>query len=97
MSNHTPGPWGMAHSVRLGFWTVAGVGGFVADVFDDEDARLITAAPEMLEALETVERAYQLGNVSGDSDVALIEYVQAINKAERMVGEALEKVRGTDA
>ena len=48
MSKHTPGPWRVnpgAKEVRGADWNV-----IVADVTDEQDARLIAAAPDLLAA-----------------------------------------------
>ena len=56
MSKHTPGPWKITHSEVNGYrvsdstgWGVAVV---LKDTNDEANARLIAAAPQMLEALE---------------------------------------------
>lgn len=56
MSKHTPGPWKTTHSEVNGYrvsdstgWGVAVV---LKDTNDEANARLIAAAPQMLEALE---------------------------------------------
>jgi hypothetical protein len=56
MSKHTSGPWVITHSPLNGYrvsdktgWGVAVV---LKDTNDEANARLIAAAPEMLEALE---------------------------------------------
>lgn len=58
MSKHTPGPWKLSHTRIQGFrvsdstgWGVAVV---LKDTNDEANARLIAAAPQMLEALEAV-------------------------------------------
>ena len=58
MSKHTPGPWVVTHSPLSGYrvsdktgWGVAVV---LKDTNDEDNARLIAAAPQMLEALEAV-------------------------------------------
>ena len=47
MSAHTPGPW-----VKLGEQINGADDTMVADVWNDADARLIAAAPELLEAVQ---------------------------------------------
>lgn len=76
MSKHTPGPWIVKERVA-GFdilapesvYAVAEDPGGDYGVIDDlQDARLIAAAPDLLEALEgTAALLEQLGFVSGDS------------------------------
>ena len=68
MTKHTPGPWRVKHKAKLGW---AGVltqeGDIIADIVVDgqdfrdpeqalDDARLIAAAPDLLAALERLER-----------------------------------------
>jgi len=55
-AGHTPGPWGLEYMQRnLGLYITGPDGGFVARVTDahnrEANARLIAAAPAMLEAL----------------------------------------------
>ena len=52
MSKHTPGPWvaNITDTAANTVTTFDGVG--IARVIDDDDARLIAAAPQMLEVLE---------------------------------------------
>ncbi len=60
MSDYTPGPWQVG-SGRLGVVghplrrVVAGEDATLAGVFEEADARLIAAAPELYEALKAVE------------------------------------------
>jgi hypothetical protein len=63
MSKHTPGPWKVSHEAN-GQWTIFAENYDVTSIPDDPDygrpsedpanARLIAAAPEMLEALKQV-------------------------------------------
>ena len=56
MSKHTPGPWKTTHSevggYRVSDSTGWGVAVVLKDTNDEANARLIAAAPMMLEALE---------------------------------------------
>jgi len=68
MSNHTPGPWiisdddivGQRYIARLADWCIVGAGSQYQDIEDmltherNANARLISAAPDMLAALEMV-------------------------------------------
>lgn len=64
MSKHTPGPWSIQRqnpSPTTGEWMVAGKSpGYLAEVRDcgsgpvEANARLIAAAPDLLEALEAL-------------------------------------------
>ena len=61
---HTPGPWVVDPAVRQGFTVYAPKEGFIVGTQDEEgrygaieseaNARLIAAAPELLEALKSV-------------------------------------------
>lgn len=60
-TTHTPGPWAIEYVEREGnfdtdkYFEVAGPGhDYVAHVWTAEDARLIAAAPTMLETMEYV-------------------------------------------
>lgn len=55
MSKHTPGPW---HAMGWNVYDkddMIADAGFVSEVKSDANARLIAAAPDMLEALESIE------------------------------------------
>lgn len=66
MSNHTPGPWRIERqnpSPTTGEWMIAGSApGYLAEIRDcgsgdpSANARLIAAAPDLLEALEAIRR-----------------------------------------
>ena len=71
MNKHTPGPWKAEPAHRLGFVVYANVEPYVVvESADDEgrygaialeaDARLIAAAPELLEALEDLVRLAEM-------------------------------------
>ena len=78
MSEHTPGPWEIEEDDFYGSSYIrqkAGtrnVSGFVVEcricenVHNDDDARLIAAAPELLEALIDCRRALELANFTGE-------------------------------
>lgn len=62
---HTPGPWAVIHDSYCGHYQIESTGEAIAQVFyvdnaPDErgraDARLIAAAPELLEALDKVQK-----------------------------------------
>lgn len=67
MAEHTPGPWAFRQrkgirvvKLKRDHWEAAHPNGFgVAIIFgnDDSNARLIAAAPELLEAAELLEKA----------------------------------------
>lgn len=64
MSQHTPGPWEIDQAIRHGFTVYSEQSGFIVGYMDEEgrygaveseaNARLIAAAPDLLEALETI-------------------------------------------
>lgn len=82
--SHTPGPWiaerGNAGSEHPLFVTAPGQSGFRP--WSDEDARLIAAAPDLLEALKNIRSLSRMSGIDrGDAAInALAE--QAIAKAE---------------
>lgn len=94
MSKHTPGPWSFAPPADKsdpGGLAVEGKdGAFIADLWGDNqvaDARLIAAAPEMLEALnEAVTNGeWSEGEQCGDWCISMAVYEtlrDAIIKAE---------------
>lgn len=72
MSKYSPGPWVVTHSPLNGYrvsdktgWGVAVV---LKDTNDADNARLIAAAPQMLEALEAarlfIENGIEMGYIS---------------------------------
>jgi hypothetical protein len=53
--NHTPGPWRIyakQGSLEIGSQNLNGDGDYVCDVYNQRDAKLIAAAPDLLYALE---------------------------------------------
>ena len=65
---HAPGPWKTTHSevngYRVSDSTGCGVAVVLKDTNDDANARLIAAAPAMLEALEKIA---EIGRQKGDA------------------------------
>lgn len=69
-SKHTPGPWvaadkaswfrGQTHPDEGKIAITAGSGGVVANAYGRDNARLIAAAPEMLEALKELRDAFKI-------------------------------------
>lgn len=88
MSQHTPGPWTYEAAPYHAFfrvWTrdvhfqARKERRGIADVFNEEDARLIAAAPELLDACKRIVRDYE----NEDITIGAIEDCQsAIRKAE---------------
>ncbi|NCC61603.1 MAG: hypothetical protein EOM12_11820 [Verrucomicrobiae bacterium] len=96
---HTPGPW----EARLGMGWYVMAGGMTSGAMlvtgrsDSEskaNAHLIAAAPEMLEALEKVMEASNLGEVADESDDAWIAWINASRKAVDLAEKAIKKARG---
>lgn len=95
---HTPGPW-KAHRTVSGDYQIrfGGKGGWLAEVFDDDepvegrteaDARLIAAAPEMLEALQELFLSYKSLADSGDAGTWRIEDFPEGKKALAAIAKA---------
>ena len=95
MSKHTPGPWVITHSPLNGYrvsdktgWGVAVV---LKDANDVDNARLIAAAPQMLEALEAarlfIENGIEMGYISepqpGTPESATLPAIKAAIKAAK--------------
>ena len=60
------------------------------------NARLIAAAPKLLQIAEMVERIIHLGNVAEDSDDAMEEWFESQEGLEELVSETLKEVRGEE-
>lgn len=92
MSKHTPGPWTIQPPMiqRTPRWLIIGCGKVVADCGLSEtvphDARLIAAAPDMLEALKRI--AYE---PQGRSDASHADVLGAVEKIARA---AIAKAEG---
>jgi hypothetical protein len=50
MSTHTPAPWTLKPQATNHQTLTGATAGLIADIHKDEDARLIAAAPELLDA-----------------------------------------------
>lgn len=89
----TPAPWHIERKERSGF--IESIGPCVADGYagivwlevSEEDARLISSAPELLEALQLLLREMEESGNAGSKDYG---WPLAISKSR----EALEKVFG---
>lgn len=79
---HTPGPWCALKYPDVKSWTVAAQGSVASKIKTEQDARLIAAAPEMLEALEQIKGL--LPDIEGEGPLGTIENIidHAIAKAE---------------
>lgn len=90
MTAHTPGPWTL-DTVANGWMLVANGQDITAEAFDatEADARLIAAAPELLEALQSLTRALaeagldtMPGDTMADVRTASEDALATIAKAE---------------
>ena len=89
MNKHTPRPWRTIESTNKTMRTVVGPDfpgqGYIADVNGEANARLIAAAPELLEALKQFVDYYE--SMQGHKDNSVIRNGKAaINKAEGREG-----------
>ena len=103
MSKHAPGPWKITHTALNGYrvsdstgWGVAVV---LKDTNDEANARLIAAAPQMLEALERLSNAATAANHQRHDNpdpvpmfVALGEMLSAIRQADDVIKTAKGEV-----
>lgn len=100
-ARHTPGPWAVSEAATIdgNFMVVGGSGasfGLLAEVILDEEAeanaRLIAAAPELLEALKDV-RAWIMDPFT-EEDAASETLHPAFRKALKRVSAAIAKAEG---
>lgn len=99
MSGHTPGPWKVSHDEHEPYWNIdmpmqdgsSGYGFCNAMVYTTEDdARLIAAAPELLDALrqakteliDLYEAAYPDDESDNDTTRVIDMVIKVLNKAE---------------
>ncbi|MCD9005201.1 hypothetical protein LDO31_02930 [Luteimonas sp. XNQY3] len=94
MSAHTPGPWqyvateyprGWLIEARDGTYTIAVVRDGSGSVANEANARLIAAAPELLEALILLEREMV---ASGNAKAADYGWKPAIEKTRAAIAKA---------
>jgi len=90
---HTPGPWQLFEVGELGHLCPAAKNGVsiltvvtegdvdFAAVYEDADARLIAAAPELLEALQEMYHAFNWGDMNQGETLAISKARAAIAKA----------------
>lgn len=90
---HTPGPWKACfneeachfNGVTRHGWTIDGpkiVQDYECDMFNEADARLIAAAPELLEALRNISDLYD----SDEGCRSLPEYIAARAAIAKAIG-----------
>lgn len=90
---HTPGPWGYWADGYGDYHIGPLAGGMVAGVFsrNGDDARLITAAPDMLAALEATLAGLEAWVEIADDD----DKRDSDNEAIAMARVAIAKAKGT--
>lgn len=106
-TKHTPGPWRVEcqnGSPTTGEWMIAGAKpGYLAEVRDcgsgcaSANARLIAAAPELLEVCEKVSALYgRLWDVADQDGAGFLspESVKEYDEAHRMIFAAIAKAKG---
>ena len=83
MSKHTKGPWKQqsyrmyaSQSAKAEYPIHAPKKGLIAKAFSENDARLIAAAPELLEALEAVKN-WDVSNLALDIPLEVRQKMQA--------------------
>jgi len=90
MTEHTPGPW-LARKMISGNWTIDDdtSGQPIARTSDEANARLIAAAPRLLEALTVIDDC--CGFAQGDIDTG--DYQLAYDKITEARHAALAAIR----
>lgn len=88
-TKHTPAPWNVNGGMRQGIKTVYAASGSVAEMTDSKahsneeqeaNARLIAAAPELLEALNKLVRRAEINGWASPPDI--VHAVKVIAKAK---------------
>ena len=97
MSKHTPGPWKTTHSEVNGYrvsdstgWGVAVV---LKDTNDEANARLIAAAPQMLEALEACAAYWHCKRSPGIPEHSELVSLSA-EQAQKLIRAAMAAAKG---
>lgn len=94
MSKHTPGPWSKRYDEMNGCyeWTILKLAGdntqTVATAYERGDARLISAAPDLLEACEQTIAAGLRHNADGGTPETLALKAQAWNAMRAAIAKA---------
>ena len=91
-ATHTPGPWFATTdlaTVRLHPWCVRAGDHVVTDIYEEADAHLIAAAPDLLAALEKV-ASHLLLLLTGNS--LPNTYPSDFNEAQRAIAKARGEV-----
>lgn len=100
--SHTPGPWTMRQVGGLG---LPGQVGFAIDynedqeqvvdyVYEEADARLIAAAPDMFEALDNISGLSRALRVDGPDPMDLQGLSDALEEAINLALSAMAKATG---
>ncbi|MCY1300113.1 hypothetical protein D9M70_496720 [compost metagenome] len=100
--SHTPGPWTMRQVGGLG---LPGQVGFAIDynedqeqvvdyVYEEADARLIAAAPDMFEALDNISGLSRALRVGGPDPMDLQGLSDALEEAVSLALSAIAKATG---
>ena len=91
-----PGPWKTTHSAMGGYRvsdsTGSGVAVVLKDVNDEANARLIAAAPQMLEALKACADYWHIKRNPGDEHGELLSL--SAERAQRLIRVALAAAKG---
>jgi len=93
MSKHTPGPWKAIISENVANVVCAENGIGVARVIDDDDARLIAAAPQMLEALEACAAYWHYKRSPGIPEHSELVSLSA-EQAQKLIRAAIAAAKG---
>ena len=104
MANHTPGPW-IAREMFSGHWqvmqddTARPIAGVYGDHGDYINARLIAAAPDLLESLDSIEDAASVGRstfgtLPDSAEDRCIYYVKRLVEIAAKCRAATNKARG---
>lgn len=102
-AKHTPGPWEIARNrtsiVEIGPCVADGYAGALWLDVQEADARLIAAAPELLEALELLFGTNAMHSVCRHEDADVFGRVKGTwgAKAEEKARAALAKAKGAAA
>ena len=85
-TKHTPGPWRIEsgpyyRAIRVDFEVIADMRQ-IGRSFNESNARLIAAAPDLLDALENVIESWGLGLLPHEDSEALDQARAAITKAK---------------
>lgn len=86
MNKHTPGPWSEPGTIGATRFEVQGAGRRIAVVDTLEDARLISTAPDLLNALRELVRLASKDWSCQMADGSVIEH-PSLHRARELIGE----------